>query len=268
VVGVAGITALTVVTRGPHDEPTAAEPSVAGRGLPSFAPSADSDPDPGRVTPPGQRSSAQRGQRSGLDLKPVTSAPGTSAPTPAAQLLDRADNQLLAAGPDEQENAAADRDPGGTDRPGDGQGPGGSQPGSTPKPSHKPKPTPEPSPDPTPSEPPPSSKVDVGVSAWQDSEHHGEVRVWAKVSGVPDGNRVRLTATASNGDFHARSWGCYRSGRSYTCTATPGHTLFTFEANANSRPLVTFKVIPPRADHNDENDSASVQVSGGRGSSG
>jgi hypothetical protein len=87
---------------------------------------------------------------------------------------------------------------------------------------------------------------------------------------VPKDKYVKLTASASTGNFDDREWGCRRSGRGYVCTATQWHTLFDFVANANSRPTVTFRVTPPSGytDPSPGNNSASVQVSGGRGSSG
>ena len=102
----------------------------------------------------------------------------------------------------------------------------------------------------------------MGVTAWQGSEHHGRVTVWAKVSGIPENKQVRLTATASTGDFRDSSARCYRSGHGYICTATTGHRLFAFRANAHSRPTVTFTVSPPSGytDPSRGNNSASVQV--------
>jgi hypothetical protein len=96
------------------------------------------------------------------------------------------------------------------------------------------------------------------------------VTVWARVSGVPKGKSVRLTATASNGTFRPLTRDCSGSGHSYVCTATGGHRWFAFQANASSRPTVTFRVTPPSGytDPSSGNDSASFQVSGGRGSSG
>ena len=90
------------------------------------------------------------------------------------------------------------------------------------------------------------------------------------MSGVPSGKSVKLTATASTGNLDDRSWGCQRSGRGYVCTATHSHTVFGFDANANSRPTVTFRVTAPSGytDPEPGNNSASVKVSGGRGSSG
>ena len=90
------------------------------------------------------------------------------------------------------------------------------------------------------------------------------------MSGVPSGKSVKLTATASTGNLDDRSWGCQRSGRGYVCTATHSHTVFGFDANVNSRPTVTFRVTAPSGytDPEPGNNSASVQVSGGRGSSG
>ena len=103
----------------------------------------------------------------------------------------------------------------------------------------------------------------MGVTAWQGSEHHDRVTVWARVSGIPENKQVRLTATASTGDFRDSSASCYRSGRGYVCTATASHRLFAFRANAQSRPTVTFTVSAPSGytDPSRGNNSASVQVS-------
>jgi len=271
VVGVAGITAIAVVNRGPDQPPTTAEQSVPGRVLPSFTQSSEPDPEKDPVT-----SSAERGDRTAVESDAVTGVP---TPTAAAELLVSEGEELLAA--DEQIGGASAQGPGGNTQPGDGQGPGGPGPGGPgpggpgpdPKPTTKPtpKPTPEPSPEPTPpTKPPPGPFADVGVSASQGSENHGRVRVWAKVTGVPPGKQVRMTATASTGSFRDSSFACHRSGRGYICTATPSHNAFTFFANASSRPTVTFRVTPPQGytDDNDSNDKAEVHVSGGRGSSG
>jgi hypothetical protein len=84
------------------------------------------------------------------------------------------------------------------------------------------------------------------------------------VSGIPGGKQVRLTATASTGDFRNSTSSCFRSGRGYTCTASSGHSVFAFQANAHSRPTVTFTVAAPRGytDPSRGNNSASVQVTG------
>ena len=271
VVGVAGITAIAVVNRGPEQQPATAEPSVPGPMLPSFT---TSDQDPGRdpVTAPAERT--ERRDRANAELDAVPGTPGITTPTPATALLASEGDLALETGPDEQAGTATGQEPGQNTQPGGGQGPGGS-PGSTPRPSPKPspKPSPDPSPDPStepsPSEPP-GPRADVGVTAWQGSQDDGRARVWARVSGVPSGKKVRLTATASTGNFNDRSWGCYRSGRGYVCTATRWHTLFGFDANVNSRPTVTFRVTAPAGstDPSPGNNSASVQVTGGRGSSG
>lgn len=94
--------------------------------------------------------------------------------------------------------------------------------------------------------------------------------VWARVTGVPSGKSVRLTATASTGSFRPLTRNCSGSGQSYVCTATWGHRWFAFQANASSRPTVMFRVTAPSGytDPSHGNNSASVQVSGGRGSSG
>jgi hypothetical protein len=90
------------------------------------------------------------------------------------------------------------------------------------------------------------------------------------VSGVPSGKSVKLTATASAGYFDDQSWGCQGSGHSYVCTATHGHTLFGFDVNTNARSTVSFSVTAASGytDPEPGNNSASVKVSGGRGSSG
>ena len=125
-VGVVGVVGIAVVTRGPSEDPSAAEQSVPGSGLPSFGSTPDSedregDSDPGRVTSPGQGTPAERGQGTGAGSDPVAGALGISAPTPAAQLLDSAGNQL--AEPGEQSAPASGPEPGGTTQPGTGPGP-------------------------------------------------------------------------------------------------------------------------------------------------
>jgi RNA polymerase sigma factor (sigma-70 family) len=263
-VGVAGITAIAIVNRGPDEPPTAAERSVPGQVLPSFTQSPKPAPERGPVTSPD--GGAERRDRTGVDADAVTGTAGIPTPAAAAELLLSAGEGLLTT-TDEPANGASAQEPGGGDGPG---GPGPRGPGPDPKPTTKPtpKPTPEPSPEPT--QPPSGRSANVGVTAGQGSESHGRVTVWARVTGVPQGKQVRLTATASTGDFHDRSWGCDRSGRGYTCTATRGHAGFAFSANASARPTVTFTVAPPPGytDTASSNNKASVQVSGGRGNSG
>jgi RNA polymerase sigma factor (sigma-70 family) len=276
-VGVVGVVGIAVVTRGPNEDPSAVEQSVAGGGLPSFASTPNSDRDggaaPGRVR--SQDPPAERGQGTSAGSNPVAGARGISTPTPAAQLLDSAGHLVVA--PGAQSIPAAGPGPGRTTQPGDGPGrgpgpgPGGGHPGTNPIPDPKPtsKPTSKPTDPPKTSEPPPEPRADVGVTAGQeDSERRGRVTVWAQVTHVPKGTTVMLTATASTGDFHARSGGCHRSGRGYACTSTTEHSMFTFDANAHSRPTVRFTVTPPSGYTGDNNNSATVQVSGGRRSSG
>jgi len=279
------VVGIAAVTRGPGEDPSAAEQSVPGSALPSFGSTPDPDPaensDPGSGTSPGQGTPAERGQATGAGSDPVAGAPGLPAPTAAAPLLESAGDQQ--AEPGGQSVPASGPEPDGTGQPGNGPGPGpgpgGGPTGSTPKPDPKPttkptekptdKPTDKPSEEPSPSEPP-GPRADVGVTAWQGSENHGRVTVWAKVSGVPSGRQVRMTATASTGDFRDSSSACRRSGRGYVCTATSGRNVFAFFANANSRPTVTFRVSAPEGytDPSSDNNSASVQVTSGRGSSG
>jgi RNA polymerase sigma factor (sigma-70 family) len=279
-VGVAGITAIAIVNRGPDQPPTAAEQSVPGRVLPSFTQSSEPDPEPDPVTSPDDR--AENRDRTDVGSDTATGTPGIPTPVAAAELLVGEGEELLTS-PDQRAGGAAAQQPGGAAQPGDGPGPGGPGPGGPgpggpgpggpgpdPKPTSKPtpKPTSEPSPEPT--KPPSGPEQDVGVSASQGSEHHGRVTVRATVTGVPSGKKVTLTATASTGDFRDSSFACHRSGRGYTCTATSWHTRFAFFANANARPKVTFTVSPPAGytDPNSGNNSASVQVAGGRGRSG
>ena len=91
------------------------------------------------------------------------------------------------------------------------------------------------------------------------------------MSGVPSGKQRQAHRDSQHRETSDdRSSGCQRSGRSYVCTATRWHTVFAFDANANSRPTVTFRVTAPSGytDPEPGNNSASVKVSGGRGSSG
>ncbi len=144
------------------------------------------------MTSPGQGTPAERGQGTGAGSDPVAGALGISAPTPAAQLLDSAGNQL--AEPGEQSVPASGPEPGGTGQPGNGPGPRSgsgrwphrndtetrtrSRPRSRPtKPTDKP--TDKPSEEPSPSEPP-GPRADVSVTAGQESESGGRARVWAQ----------------------------------------------------------------------------------------
>jgi hypothetical protein len=256
-VGVAGITAIAVIDRGPEDRPASAEQSAPGRLLPSFTPSSEPEPDP--VTSPNERTSGERRDRTTVEPDRATGTPGILAPTPAAELLDNTGEELVAAGPGARTGRAPGQEPGENTQSGNGEAAGGSQPEAPPKPSTKPSP-----------DPPPGPRADVGVSAGQGSENQGRVRVWARVTGVPRSMEVRLTATASTGALHDSSSACHRSGRGYTCTATHSRSLFGFSANANSRPTVTFTVAAPPGytDTSPDNNSARVQVSADRHRSG
>ena len=237
-VGVVGVVGIAVVTRGPSEDPAAAEQSVPGRALPSFAPTPTRtrrrSSDPGSVTSPGQGTPAERGQGTGAGSNPVTGALGISTPTPGAQLLDSAGDQLAepgqqsvpASGPGAGRNRASRERPGqarvrvrAVAPPERHRNPARSRPRSRPT-----KPTDNPTrrahrTDPV--EPPglaPTSASRPGRSP----ESHGRATVWAKVSGVPQRQAASsCTATASTGDLRRPVIGCQPVGHAATSAPPP-----------------------------------------------
>jgi RNA polymerase sigma factor (sigma-70 family) len=293
VVGVAGITAISVVHRGPTDPPAAAERPPAG----VVQPSDGSSSGPGGSSLPGSSTSAQPGSISpsaGTSAVPAspTPLPSASAAAAAARAED-GETSNVAAGttgttiggapttPGDDGDDADDGDDGdentgknkgknkGKDaakpRPGQGTGNGTTAPKPPPKPkpttAPKPAPKPRPTPKPTP-KPPPAPRADVAVHASFDSRGQGDVSVRARVSGVPGDRQVRLSVSTSTGSLRAQGGSCQRSGKGYTCTATSSRTTFSFQLNGNSGSRIAFSVAPASGylDPASGNNSANVQV--------
>jgi hypothetical protein len=269
-VGVAGVTAIAVINRGPSQEPATAErPSVAGVS-PSSTPSSSSSPSTGRRSESG--TSAQRRT--------------TSSPTPAVGATDSALAASTAEGAlDESastsgENAGAQGGsagqggPGGQTGNGPGAGPGstnppgGTGPDGGPKPTKRADPTtpgnPDPSESPTPTPGPPSANVGVHASVYFDA--HGHMRARVQVTGVPPGQQVRLHATARGGDLDSFSGSaCSRAGgNSYRCTATPGRNQFVFGTHSRSGAILGFSIVPPAGWTDPVTGNNSTTVSGPR----
>ena len=268
VVGIAGITAIAIVNRGPNEKAASAEPPATALVAPSVTPS----PQPKPTTSPGRADKVPSETSDRL----VASSPDGVAQPAAGTASSAQDNQRDDTGQGNQGGLTPGTDP--------------NQPGSDgtshPNPTHNPDPTTDPDPDPTdpdptdpdptdpdptnpdpdPTEPPtpPASRVNVGVRAWLAYNHHGRAKITVQVTGVPPGKRVRLTANASTGDIHNHNFGCHRSGKGYTCTASALHSLFFFEVNGHSKQTVRFYVAPPAGstDRSPRNNSATVQVRG------
>ena len=265
-VGVAGVTAIAVINRGPNQEPATAErPSVAGVS-PSSTPSSSSSP------------ATRRRSDSGTTTQRRT----TTIPTPAlgatgAGALDESAGTSVENAGDTQE------DPGGQDGqgapggqtgngPGAGPGPtkpsGGTDPDGGPKPTKPADPTtpgnPDPSETPTPSPGPPSTNVGVHASVYFDARGHLRARV--QVTGVPPDQQVRLQATAKGGDLHSLSGNaCSRAGgNSYRCIATPGRSQFVFATHSQSGAILGFSVSPPTGWTDPDTGNNSTSVSGPR----
>jgi hypothetical protein len=109
----------------------------------------------------------------------------------------------------------------------------------------------------------PPQRADLQVSAWVSPDLHGHAQVFARVSGVPRGESVRLHVATSSGDLHSLPGnGCSRAGsRSYDCT-TGSDRAFAFLVHSRSRPTLTFSVQPPSGwtDPASGNNTASVTV--------
>ncbi len=196
VVGVAGVTAIAVVNRGPGRTADSRGAVGAGTGLPSFA-TVLGRRTPSRSSHPGRSHSGQS-----VRVRPPPSRtrsparPAHSAPTPAAApLLDSADEQL--ARPTGRAGRPCVRPGAGRNTPSRATGQvraeiqaradearAGRDPTRSPPPSRLPSPRPsraQTDPDAAPE--PPGPRADVGVTAGQASEHHG------RVDGLGQGDR-------------------------------------------------------------------------------
>ena len=270
VIGIAGITAIAIVNRGPNERAASAEPPGQSLVAPSGTPSPQSEPTTGSSRADDVPSAASEGLNAN---GPDGSAQPGAGPTSATQ-----GNQADAAGEGTQGGLAPGTDPNqpgshGTSNPNPTQGPdptAGPDPDPTDPDPTNPDPTdPDPTdPDPTNPDPdptdPPTPRADVGVRAWLSHNHRVHTTITVQVTGVPPGKHVRLTANASTGDIHDRSFGCHRSGKGYTCTASALHSLFFFGVNGHSKQTVKFYVAPPAGytDKFPDNNSATVVVRG------
>ncbi len=250
-VGVAGVTAIAVINRGPQEEPAAAErPSVAGIS-PSSTPSSSSSPATGRRADSGSTSAQRR-----TTTSPTPALGATDSALAASTEGDLLDESAGTAGEnagDGQGGPAGQNGPGGQAGNGPGAGPtnpsGGTKPDGGPKPTKPADPTTPGGPEPseTPTTPPSPPGADVGVHASVYFDAHGHLHARVQVTGVPPGQQVGLHATARGGDLHSLSGSaCYRAGgNSYRCVATPGRTQFVFGTHSRSGAILGFTVSPP-----------------------
>src|SRR6185312_5160470 len=94
---------------------------------------------------------------------------------------------------------------------------------------------------PTPPKPPARPQADVSVRVARISDNNGHAIVRVTVSGIPAGQRARLSTSASSGDLRAR-WGACRGS---TCTATRFGTVFLFTWRGQSDATLSFSVSGP-----------------------
>ncbi len=287
-VGVAGVTAIAVINRAPDREagrvPAAARPPAALPLAPSTGPpsgptagptgSSPSGRAPGQG-PPSTTPSAAAGDPVPAAAGATETSPGTSLGSPSTGASAPGGGDTDDPPPAEPQTAQPTRPPGaGPAKPPTKPGKPPTKPPST-KPSTPPS-TPPPSTTPTPKPTPKPStptrpKADVKVSATTDYDLLRHFHATARVTGVPDGLRVRLRATITEGDLHVhKGSACQREsgGKAYVCWVGDD-TRLRFGTHTYARTTITFTVSPPEGyDDPQPGDNSTSATSTGRGDGG